>query len=317
MSISLDVIRFKIRENRYSYSTEKSYVAWIEKFLKFTVKKPIDKLGKKEVKSFLEYLNVEENRPISSRNQALNALTFLFKNVLNRSVEDFEVKHEKLVRRLPLVLSRSEISETLSHLHGVSYLMASLLYGSGLRLTECTQLIVKDIDLNQNEFKVYDFNRNNYHTSIIPRRVNDQLKKQIKKVKFKWEENLQYKNFSGVKFLKEWRDIKINDPKDLEWQFVFPSQKLVKDSNQLKWQQDHLHKSWLQKAVKQAIRMANLPKDASCQTLRHSFATHLMEDGYDIHVVQKLLGHKNIRTTMVYNQVLEKKGFNVHSPLDD
>ena len=240
----------------------------------------------------------------------------MYKNVLNQSIEDFDIKHEKFVRKLPLVLSRSEVIEVLSQLRGVYHLMASLLYGSGLRLTECTHLLVKDINLNTNELKVYDFNRNNYRKSIIPRRVNHQLKKQLKKVKFKLEENLQFKHFSGVKILEEWEDINIIDRKDLEWQFVFPSQRLIRDGNSIKWQQDHLHKSCLHKAIKQAIQRSNLPNDASCQTLRHSFATHLIEDGYDIHIVQKLLGHKNIRTTMVYNQVLRKNGFNVHSPLD-
>lgn len=317
MSKFLDDIRFIIRENRYSYSTEKSYVAWIEKFIKFTNKRHLKQIGEKEIKSFLTYLQVDEKRSASSRNQALNALSFLFKYVLNQSLEDFDIKHEKLVRRLPLVLSHDEILEILSHLRGVYYLMASLLYGSGLQLSECTKLLVKDINLKQNELKVYDPNRDNYHKSIIPRSVNHQLKKQIKKVKFKLEENLLVKEFSGVKILDEWDGVKIKDPKDLEWQFVFPSQKLAKNKTSLKWQQDHLHKSNLQKAVKQAIRLSKMSNSASCQTLRHSFATHLIEDGYDIHIVQKLLGHKNVRTTMIYNQVLHRHGLNVHSPLDE
>jgi len=294
----LDEFRFCIRENRYSYSTEKTYVAWVEKFLKFLNNTNLSEISDKEIRSFLNHLKNVENSSASSRNQALNALSIFFKQFLGKSLEDFNIKYEKLERRLPLVLSHAEIISTLSHLRGVYHLMASLLYGSGLRLNECTILLVKDINFELNELKIYDIHRRHYHKSIIPKSIYKQLKRQIKKVRLKLEENLMVEDFTGVRILEEWKEITINDPKDLEWQFVFPSQKLYQNKVNHKFYQDHLHKSNLQKALKRAFEKSNTTKKASCQTLRHSFAAHLIEDGYDIHTVQKLLGHKNVRSTM-------------------
>jgi len=317
MSKLLDEFRFHIRENRYSYSTEKIYVAWIEKFLKFTEKRKLSEISSEDIKSFLGHLKSNEKNSISSRNQALNALSLFFKHFLNKSLEDFDIKHEKQERRLPIVLSHTEIMASLSHLKGVYHLMASLLYGSGLRLNECTILLVRDIDFELNELKIYDIHRRHYHKSIIPKSIYHPLQRQIKRVRLKLEENLLIEKFSGVKIPVEWEDVKIKDPKNLDWQFVFPSQRLFEDKHSSKYYQDHLHKSNLQKAIKKAFEKSKIIKKASCQTLRHSFAAHLIEDGYDVHTVQKLLGHKNVRSTMIYNQVLHDHGLNVHSPLDE
>jgi len=273
-------------------------------------------MGGKEIKSFLKHLEIEKESSVSTRNQALNAIAFLFKYVLNRPVDSLGISHEKVIRRLPLVFSREEIMEVLSHLHGVYHLLASLLYGSGLRLTECIKLQVRDVNFKKNELKVYDYNRDKYRTTILPQLVKQQLKRQIKKVKYKLEENLLIKDFTGVTIPVEWKQSGKIKLKDLNWQYIFPSRKLVKNQVTGKWEQDHLHRSNLQKAVKRAICQTKLSHEASCKTFRHSFATHLLEDGYDIHVVQKLLGHKNVRTTMIYNQVLHSDRLHVHSPLD-
>jgi integron integrase len=273
-------------------------------------------MGGKEIAQFLTYLAVDMKVSASTQNQALNALVFLYKNVIKISLDTFDFKHAKIGKRLPVVFSRDEVQNVLSNLHGEFHLMASLLYGSGLRLTECMKMRIKDIDFNLNEIIVRAGKGDNDRRTLLPRILIPQLKIQIEKAKIKLAENMLVKEFTGASMPEALERKYPNAPKELAWQYIFPSRKPAIDPRSGKLKQHYRHESFLQKEVKNAIRKSQITKYASCHTFRHSFATHLLEDGYDIRTVQELLGHKDVRTTMIYTHVLNRNQFNVRSPLD-
>jgi integron integrase len=270
-------------------------------------------MGGKKIAEFLTYLAVDRKVSASTQNQALNALVFLYKKVLKIPLDAFDFKHTKIGKRLPVVFSRDEAQDVLSNLHGEFHLMASLLYGSGLRLTECMKLRIKDIDFNLNEIIVHAGKGDNDRRTLLPRLLIPQLKRQIEKAKIKLEENMLVKGFSGASMPEALERKYLNAPKELAWQYIFPSRKPAIDPRSGKLKQHYRHESFLQKNV---IRKSQITKNASCHTFRHSFATHLLENGYDIRTVQELLGHKDVRTTMIYTHVLNRNKFNVRSPLD-
>ena len=214
------------------------------------------------------------------------------------------------------MFSRSEAQNVLLNLHGEFYLMASLLYGSGLRLTECMKLRIKDIDFDLNEIIVRAGKGDNDRRTLLPLILIPQLRRQIEKARIILEENMLLKGFAGASMPEALERKYLNAPKELAWQYIFPSRKPAIDPRSGKLKQHHRHESLLQKKVKNAIRKSQITKNASCHTFRHSFATHLLEDGYDIRTVQELLGHKDVRTTMIYTHVLNRNKFNVRSPLD-
>jgi len=295
----LDHVREVIRTNHFSYSTEKTYIGWIYRFIIFHNKRHPEDMCGKEIAEFLTYLAVERKVSASTQNQALNALVFLHKKVLKIPLDDFDFKHARIGKRLPVVFSRDEAQNVLSNLHGEFHLMASLLYGSGLRLSECLKLRIKDIDLNLNEIIVRAGKGDNDRRTILPRLLIPQLKRQIEKAKIKLEENLLVKEFAGASIPEALERKYSNAPKELGWQYIFPSRKPAIDPRSGKLKQHCRHESFLQKAVKNAIRKSQITKNASCHTFRHSFAAHLLEDGYDIRTVQELLGHKDVRTTKI------------------
>ena len=305
-----------IRTRQYSYSTEKTYLGWIYRYIVFHQKRHPAEMGGKEVADFLTYLAVERRVSASTQNQALNALVFLYREVLKIELGDFDFKPAKIGKRLPVVLSREEAKMVISNLQGEFHLMASLLYGSGLRLTECLNLRVKDIDFYLHEIVVRagkgDFDRR----TILPRALVPQLKIQIEKARIKLEENNLLKGFTGVSIPEALERKYPNAPVELSWQYIFPSRKPAIDPRSGRLKQHFRHESFLQKAVKEAVRKSGITKNASCHSFRHSFATHLLEDGYDIRTVQELLGHSDVRTTMKYTHVLNRNKFNVHSPVD-
>ncbi len=312
----LDQVRDVIGTNHLSYNTEKAYVSWIYRFIIFHNKRHPDDMGGKEIAEFLTCLAVERKASASTQNQALNALVFLHKKVLKIPLDDFDFKHARVGKRLPVVFSRDETLEVLSNLNGEFHLMASLLYGSGLRLTECLKLRIKDVDFKLNEIIVRGGKGDNDRRTILPRLLIPQLKRQLEKAKIKLEENMSVKEFTGASIPEALERKYPNAPIELAWQYIFPSRNPAIDPRSGKLKQHYRHESFLQKAVKNAIRKSQITKNASCHTFRHSFATHLLEDGYDIRTVQELLGHKDVRTTMIYTHVLNRNKFNVRSPLD-
>ena len=247
----------------------------------------------------------------------MNALVFLYKEVLKILLKNFSFKYSKVGKRVPVVLSRNEVKKVLTELKGESWLMASLLYGCGLRLIECMELRIKDVDFDLNEIVVRDRKGNNDRRTVFPVLLQEHIKLIINNTKIKLKNNLLIKGFHGVSMPEALERKYPNALKEFGWQYIFPAKKLGRDPRSGNLKQHNRNESFLQKAVKTAVLKAEITKNASCHTFRHSFATHLLEDGYDIRTVQELLGHKDVRTTMRYTHVLNRNKFNVRSPLDN
>ncbi len=273
-------------------------------------------MGKPEIEAFLTHLAVDRHVSASTQNQALNAVLFLYRVVLDIDIEWMsEVVRAKRNQRVPVVLSQNEVRQVLAHLTGVNQIMASLLYGSGLRLMEAVRLRVKDVDFDYRQIVVRDGKGAKDRVTPLPERVILPLKDQIARVARLHEQDLLAGY--GQVYLPNALSTKYpNAAKALHWQYVFASEQLSKDSRSGKTRRHHVSEKGLQRAVKNAVRRADIPKKASCHTLRHSFATHLLERGSDIRTVQELLGHKDVRTTMIYTHVLKRGGRGVVSPLD-
>lgn len=312
----LDHVREVIRRSQFSYSTEKTYTSWIYRFIIYHRKKHPGEMGGKEIAQFLTYLSVERKVSASTQNQALNALVYLYKRVLKIPLENFDFRPARIGKRLPVVLSREEAQKVISNLQGEFHLMASILYGGGLRLSECLHLRVKDIDFGLNEIIVRGGKGDNDRRTILPVLVVPSLNRQIEKVRLRLEENMFLLGFSGASMPEALERKYPNSPKELAWQYLFPARKPALDPRSGRLKQHYRHESYVQKAVKAAVRKSQLTKNATCHTFRHSFATHLLEAGYDIRTVQELLGHKDVRSTMIYTHVLNRNKFNVQSPLD-
>ncbi len=315
-SAFLDHVREVIRTNQFSYSTEKTYVNWIYRYIVFHDRRHPGEMGEKEIADFLTNLAVERKVSASTQNQALNALVFLYRKVLKIPLDNFDFKHARIGKRLPVVLSRDETHRVISNLQGEFHLLASILYGSGLRLSECLNLRIKDVDFGLNEIIVRGGKGNNDRRTILPGPLIPQLNIQIEKVRIRLKENMLLPGFKGASMPEALERKYPNAPKDVAWQYIFPARKPALDPRTGKLKQHYRHESYLQKAVKNAVRKAGIIKNASCHTFRHSFATHLLEDGYDIRTVQELLGHNDVRSTMKYTHVLNRNKFNVRSPLD-
>lgn len=273
-------------------------------------------MGAEEVSKFLSYLAVDRKVSASTQNQALNALVFLYGQVLKIPLGEFDFKNARVGKRLPVVLSREEVQRVISNLQGEYHLMASLLYGGGLRLMECLSLRVKDIDFSLKEIVVRNGKWDRDRRTILPGLLVPHLRMQIEKTSLRLEENLLLRGFRGASMPEAIARKYPSAAKELAWQYIFPSRKAAGDPRTGELKQHCRHESYLQKAVKAAVRRSGITKNASCHTFRHCFATHLLEDGYDIRTVQELLGHKDVRSTMIYTHVLNRNKFNVQSPLD-
>jgi integron integrase len=312
----LDQVSKVIRTYQLSYRTEKNYVNWVNRFIVFHNRRHPREMGGKEIADYLTHLAVNRKVSASTQNQALNALVFLYKKVLKIPPGDLEFRNARIGRRLPVVLSRDETQKVLSMLMGEYHLMASILYGGGLRLSECLNLRVMDIDFDLKEILVRGGKGDHDRRTVLPQSLVQALTLQIEKVRIRLEENIMIMDFRGASMPEALERKYPAAPMELGWQYIFPARKPAMDPRSGSLRQHCRHDSYLQKAVRQAVCRAGIAKQASCHTFRHSFATHLLENGYDIRTVQELLGHKDVRTTMVYTHVLNKNKFNVQSPLD-
>lgn len=312
----LDQVRAKIRTKHYSIRTEQAYVDWIKRFILFHGKRHPETMGKAEIESFLSYLAVDRNVTASTQNQALSALLFLYNEVLGQDPGWLEnVIRAKRPSRLPVVLTAGEVRAILSRLDGQHWLMASLLYGSGLRLLECVRLRVKDIDFEYGQIMVRDGKGNKDRVTMLPQGLVEPLRTHLEKVRDLHNQDLA--SGFGEVYLPYALERKYpNASREWSWQYVFPAPGRSIDPRSGKKRRHHADEQGLQRAVKRAVREAGIDKPASCHTFRHSFATHLLQAGHDIRTVQELLGHKDVSTTMIYTHVLNKGGRGVTSPLD-
>lgn len=311
----LDQVRDALHLKHYSIRTENSYVDWIRRFILFHGKRHPNEMGAPEVEAFLTHPAVKENVAASTQNQALSALLFLYREVLKKDLGPIGALRAKKPKRLPTVLTKEEVRRVLDHLSGTHRLMAQLLYGSGLQLMECVRLRVKDLDFAQRAIIVRDGKGAEDRVTMLPDSLIAPLQEHLQRVKRLHEEDLAKGH--GAVYLPHALERKYpNANREWAWQYVFPSDRLSVDPRSGTVRRHHLDESGLQKAVRQAAKRAGIPKPVTPHTFRHSFATHLLEAGYDIRTVQELLGHKDVRTTMIYTHVLQRGGLAVRSPLD-
>lgn len=307
-----EVMRFK----HYSLRTETSYRAWIKRFILFHQKRHPREMGVAEVSRFLSDLAVPGRVAASTQNQAFNALLFLYRQVLHQELGPVEgVERAKRPARLPVVLSQAETDRVLAGMTGTFQLMAKLLYGAGLRLMECVRLRVKDVDFELHQIVVRDGKGFKDRVTVLPQSVQPVLRAHLERVKLLHERDL--KEGGGTVYLPYALEGKYPSAnREWGWQYLFPAAGLARDPRTGVRQRHHVNEEGLQRAVKAAVRLAGIVKPASCHSLRHSFATRLLENGYDIRTVQELLGHASVVTTQIYTHVMEKPGLGVRSPVD-
>ena len=312
------LVRFttEIRRRGYAYRTEQSYEQWICRFILFCKNVSPETVGSHEVRAYLEYLVIRRHVSASTQNQALNALAFLFKQVLGKELGELETfARSKRPKTLPVVLSCAEVGALLMRLDGLHKLIASLLYGTGMRLLECLRLRVQDIDFDYQRIHIHRAKGGKDRYVPLPATLVDALRKQIDTVQAIHAEDLAAGY--GEAILPDALGRKYpNAGRELKWQFLFPSGRLAVDPYGGAIRRHHLHQSAMQKAVKRAAMASRINKRINCHTLRHSFATHLLEANYDIRTVQELLGHADVSTTMIYTHVLQRGAGATLSPLD-
>jgi len=299
-----------------SLRTEQAYLQWIRRYILFHKKKHPREMGESEIRAFISHLAVERSITASTQTVALSALLFLYRDVLKKDLPYVSnIERAQKPKRLPVVFTRDEVKLILSKLEGTHWLIAGLLYGSGLRLMECLRLRVKDLDFTYGQLTIRDGKGEKDRVTMLPGRSLQPLKRHLQKVKVLHEEDLAADY--GEVFLPYALARKYpNAPRQWGWQYVFPAAKRSIDPRGGKERRHHLSETTIQKAVKNAIRQTRISKNGSCHTFRHSFATHLLEEGYDIRTVQELLGHKDVKTTMIYTHVLNRGGRGVKSPID-
>ena len=313
----LDRLRAAVRARHYSLRTEEAYVAWVRKYVVFHGRRHPDELGEAEINAFLSDLAVTRKVSASTQNQALSALLFLYRDVLGRTVDSLgDVVRARRPARLPVVLTRDEVRRVLANLSGREKLVATLLYGAGLRLLDALRLRVKDVDFALNQIVVRDGKGQKDRHTMLPLALKPALTAHLRTVRARFEADLAA-NRADVHLPDA---IRLKYPAAARawgWQWVFPADRPSEDPRTGVSRHHHLPETLVQRAVKRAVARAGIAKPASCHTLRHSFATHLLESGTDIRTIQELLGHSDVATTMIYTHVLNRAGgLGVKSPLD-
>jgi integron integrase len=314
----LDEVRRVIRLKHYSIRTEQSYCDWIKRFILFSGKRHPKEMGEAEVTAFLSHLASDLNVAASTQNQALSAILFLYGQVLDQKLGWLDgVERARRPAKLPVVFTKEEADRLLGLMKGTTGLMARLLYGTGMRVMECVRLRVKDIDFGYLQITVREGKGAKDRVTMLPVSLVEELREQVERVRLLHASDLR--DGYGAVWLPGALSVKYpSAPKEFGWQYLFPSSRRSRDPRDpgADERRHHLDETVLQRAVKLTIRSSGVDKAASCHTFRHSFATHLLENGYDIRTVQELLGHKDVSTTMIYTHVLNKPGIAVRSPLD-
>lgn len=312
----LQSVREEIRRRNYSYRTEQAYIGWIVRYVRFNNTTHPKYLSSKNVEQFLNYLANTKNVAASTQNQALSALVFLYKHILNYpKLELSNLKRAKKPQLLPVVLSHTEVLTVFQHLSGRTLMICELLYGSGLRISECLRLRVQDVDFEQNHIVVRSGKGKKDRISLLPKTSIPKLKQQIQYVKVLHQKDLSL-GYGNAILPKALANKYPNEQNKLGWQYVFPSNKLATDPRTNLCHRYHISDRQIQRNLKNAVANTSIHKKISCHTFRHSFATQLLQSGYDIRTVQELLGHSNVKTTMIYTHVLNKPQNYIKSPVD-
>jgi len=313
----LDQYRDAVRIRHYSARTESTYISWIRDYILHHNKRHPREMGAPEINQFLAHLANTRKISASTQNQALSAILFLYRHVLHIELDELnlaELRPHKS-KTVPTVLSKEEVRRVINNLSGVYKIIAQVMYGGGLRVMETMRLRIKDIDFENHQIIVRDGKGENDRLTILPDSVVKPLKLHLQKVKLTHETDLQ--NGFGSVYLPYALGRKYsNADKDWVWQYVFPASNLSADPRTQSTRRHHLHETAVQRAVRESARLAKINKHVTPHTFRHSFATHLLQNGYDIRTVQELLGHKDVKTTMIYTHVLQRGGLAVKSPLD-
>lgn len=313
----LDQVRDVIRMKHYARSTEESYLNWIKRFILFHEKQHPNMMGAAEIQEFLVDLAVEQNVAAATQNQALAALLFLYREVLQQELDESALAMQaKRPVRLPVVLTKAEVQMVFDKMEGLHRIMLQLIYGSGLRLMECLRLRVKDLDFSRRQLIVREGKGSKDRATILPDRLHEPLRQQLVAAKSLHDEDLRL-GFGAVYLPFALERKYPNANREWRWQYVFPAPRRSRDPRTNVVRRHHRDPSGLQKAIRAAAKQTTITKRISCHTFRHSFATHLLEAGYDLRTIQELLGHEDIRTTMIYTHVLQRGAGGVRSPLDD
>ncbi len=313
----LDQVRRRMRAQHMSLSTEKSYVSWIRRFILYHGKRHPKDMAEPEINAFLSHLAADRHVSASTQNQALSAILFLYRAVLEKELGDFgDLIRAKRPRKLPVVLTRSEVQSVLGAIDSEDdQLILQLLYGTGMRLREGLRLRIKDVDFSYNEITVRDGKGFKDRMTMLPELLKPQLARHLKEVRSLHRQDLQQgrgKVYLPYALARKYPGA----PAEWGWQFVFPAPNFSRDPRSGVIRRHHRHERAIQRSFKRAVRKTNIAKHASVHTLRHSFATHLIRSGKDIRTVQELLGHKDVKTTEIYTHVLNRGGRGVQSPLD-
>jgi integron integrase len=310
----IEEVRRRIRARHLSFRTEKTYLQWIRRFIRFHGRRHPREMGAPEVEAFLSSLAVDRKVAASTQNQALAAILFLYRATLEIDLPWLEnLVHAKRPQRLPVVLTREEMQRVLSRLDGTEWLVASLLYGSGMRLNECLQLRVKDLDLSRCEILIRDAKGQKDRVTMLPQSLVPHVRSQLARSNALYQED-RVAGRAGVSLPFALRGKYPRAPTEWAWFWMFPSRSFCLDPYSEDLVRHHLQPQNIQRSVRLAVDAAGIVKPASCHTFRHSFATHLLEDGYDIRTVQELLGHSDVKTTMIYTHVLNRGGRGVGGP---